>query len=80
VGQHVAALQHHVGRALFPYVLANDNLIPATEQPHLEPVSLRFPRDVEYEVFAADLIDPNAPWRHDGHKLADQVMSFCTGP
>jgi uncharacterized cofD-like protein len=80
VGQHVGALQRHVGRALFPYVLANSNPISSTQQPHWEPVSLRFPPDAGYEVFATDLIDPDAPWRHDAQKLADQVMRFCSGP
>lgn len=76
VGQHVGALQRHVGRALFPYVLANNNTIPNSELPHLEPVSLRYPSNEGYEVIATDLIDPDAPWRHDARKLADGVMSF----
>ncbi len=76
VGQHVRALQRHVGLGLFPYVLANNHLVPSPEQSHLQPVGLHYPADDGYQVIEADLIDPAAPWRHDSHKLADQVMRF----
>jgi uncharacterized cofD-like protein len=76
VGQHVSALQRHAGRGLFPYVLANNHLLHSSEQPHLEPVALRYPRGDGYDVLEADLSDRAAPWRHDAQKLAEQIMRF----
>jgi uncharacterized cofD-like protein len=77
VGQHVSALQRHVGRDLFPYVMANDNPITSLEQPHLEPVALRYPPDDAYQVVAADVVDRTTPWRHDSKKLAAEIMRLC---
>ena len=76
VGQHVSALQRHVGCGLFPYVLANDDLHISTEQPHLKPVALSYGSDCDYQVITAALVDRAAPWRHDAGKLAGQVISF----
>jgi uncharacterized cofD-like protein len=76
VGQHVGALEDHAGRGLFPYVMANSNLIPSEEQPHLQPVTLHYARNGGYRVIEADLIDQSAPWRHDAQKLANQMMDF----
>lgn len=79
VGQHVTALQRHVGQGLFPHVLANDNPIPSSEQPHLRPVALRYPANCGYEVIANDLVDEAVPWRHDASKVAEQVMCLYDG-
>ena len=76
VGQHVSVLQRHVGRDLFPYVLANEHPILSAEQPQLQPVALHYPADGGYEVIEATVIDRSAPWRHDSNKLAEQVMCF----
>jgi uncharacterized cofD-like protein len=74
VGRHVSALQRHVGRELFPYVMANNNPIPVADQPYLEPVALHYPPGDEYQVFAADVVDGTTPWRHDSKKLAEVIM------
>lgn len=76
VGQHVHALQCHVGRGLFPYVLANNAPLPGAEQLHLKPVALQYPPNAGYRVCEADLVDAAAPWRHDANKLAEQIMLF----
>ncbi|MGD9049739.1 MAG: uridine diphosphate-N-acetylglucosamine-binding protein YvcK [Anaerolineae bacterium] len=76
VGQHAGILQRHVGRGLFPYVLANDEMISSDEQPRLQPVALHYPADEGYEVIAATVVDRSAPWRHDSVQLAEQVMRF----
>lgn len=82
VGQHVDALQRHVGRGLFPYVLANADLQVSSEQPHLKPVALcHDPSSVSqagcgYQIIAADVVDRAAPWRHDAGKLAGQIVRF----
>jgi uncharacterized cofD-like protein len=76
VGQHVAALQRHVGQGVVTHVLANNNMVSSEEQPQLRPVRSSYPTGEGYEVTEGDLIDPGAPWRHDSQKLADQVMQF----
>ena len=80
VGQHVDALQRHIGRGLFPYVLANDDPHASTEQPHLRPVTIghgpEAGPDCGWQVIAADVVDRAAPWRHDAGKLAAQIMRF----
>jgi uncharacterized cofD-like protein len=76
VGQHVHALQRHVGPGLFPCVLVNNNLIASTEQPKLQPVALSYPAEGGYNVIESDMIDVTAPWRHDSKKLAEQIMHF----
>ena len=85
VGQHVDALQRHVGHSLFPYVLANDDLQVSSEQPHLKPVALcHDPSSVSqagcgYQIIAAGVVDRAAPWRHDAGKLAGQIVRFYNG-
>jgi uncharacterized cofD-like protein len=76
VGQHVAALQRHVRGGLFPYVLANSNLLPSAEQPHLVPVNRHHTPSEGHHVIEADLVDLAAPWRHDAEKLAGQLVRF----
>jgi uncharacterized cofD-like protein len=76
VGQHVAALERHVGRGLFPTVLANNNLMAGQRQPDLEMVNLSYPVDASYTVMEADLADSTTPWRHDSGRLAEAIMRF----
>jgi len=76
VAQHMRALQRHVGRNLFPFVLANNNLKTWPDYPGLETVALRYSLDEGYEVIEADLVDAGSPWRHDSQKLAEQIMQF----
>jgi uncharacterized cofD-like protein len=76
VGQHMAVLERHVGRGLFPTLLANNNMLPAEEQPGLKMVALRYPPGASYEVIEGDLTDLTTPWRHDSVKLAEQIMRF----
>lgn len=74
VGQHVSALQRHVGRDLFPLVLANNHLLSSSENPHLRPVVQSYPPNEGYQVIEADVVDRSAPWRHDSKRLAEELM------
>ena len=76
VGQHVAALEQHVGPALFPYVLANSRPVTGTYEPREDVVALNYPAGAGYQVIEADMVDPASPWRHHAGKLAAQVMEF----
>jgi uncharacterized cofD-like protein len=76
-GQHMLALQRHVGRGLFPFVLVNDRLIPDPEGSKWEPVALSDAgKDGSYREIRADLVDPRSPWRHESSKLAEKIMSI----
>jgi len=75
VGDHVAALEAHVGQGLFPVVLANDNMDVDLNAPlGVKLVPVGFPPDARYRVITADLVDPAHPWRHDSHKLAQALL------
>jgi uncharacterized cofD-like protein len=76
VGQHVEGLQRHVGRGLFPCVLANNAVSRSPEYPTVEMVELSFPSGAGYEVIAAPLADPEVPWRHNHGLLAQHIMDF----
>ena len=76
VGRHVDAIQRHVGRGLFPYVLANNRLLQSQDYPETRMVTPRYPLDEGYRVFAADLVDAGTPWRHDSQKLAKEILHF----
>ncbi|MFN2269757.1 MAG: uridine diphosphate-N-acetylglucosamine-binding protein YvcK [Anaerolineae bacterium] len=73
-GDHVAALETHVGKDLFQLVLVNDNLRVNLDSPGIEMVKADFPADLtpnaDYQVLRADLVDQAQPWRHDSNKLA----------
>lgn len=75
VGDHVAALERHVGPGLFPIVLANDNFACADRLPEgVEHPRLEIPAGAPYTLHTADLVDPARPWRHDSEKLARTLM------
>jgi len=79
VGDHVAALEAHVGAGLFQVIVANDNLDVAFDAPKgVEMVRLDTPRDAAYQLVTADLVDQAHPWRHDSDKLARTLMPLCT--
>jgi uncharacterized cofD-like protein len=74
---HIAALEAHVGKGIFPIVLVNYNLDVDFDAPAgVELVTPDFPPDAGYQVIAADLIDPVRPWRHDSAKLAKALLQL----
>jgi len=77
VGDHVEALQRHVGRDVFRHVLVNDNFnVKLDSYSATEFVSLDYEADGGYQVVSADVVDPQKPWRHDPQKLARNLMNF----
>lgn len=77
VGDHVQALQDHVGKGVFHYVLANDNFnAQLPPQANIEFVPLIYEALEDYQVIIADLIDLENAWRHDSKKLARKVIEF----
>ena len=70
---HVAAIERHAGGGLIDAVVANSNLsIDWVETPPGVGEMIRFdpaaPSDIP--IFWQDVVDANAPWRHDSPKLA----------
>ena len=75
VGDHVAALEAHVGPGLFPVVLANDNLDVVFDAPAgVELVQVDLAPGASYRLIADDLVDLAHPWRHDSDKLAQALL------
>lgn len=76
VGDHVAAIERHVGPGLFPLALANTDqggqLLPALEWVRREPAGSRA------AVVPAALADAGKPWRHDSKKLAEALLQLMS--
>lgn len=77
VGRHMEGLERHVGKGLFPYVLANSAVDRSAEYPTVEMVKTSVPAGAGYQVLSAPLVDPEVPWRHSHTLLAQQVIDFC---
>ncbi len=81
-GDHVEALEKHVGTGLFDVILANrdcEYILPEGVQWVCSDEDL----EADHIVHKADLADPEYPWRHDAKKLAQVLMDLLqdrTGP
>lgn len=81
---HVQAIKTHTNiddqaysSALFEFVLANSNLEhPIPAKMNLQPVLPTSSPGKGYQVVAVDVVNEQYPWRHDPHKLANQLMSW----
>jgi uncharacterized cofD-like protein len=81
-GDHLRALEEHVGSDLFNITLVNNHCdydLPVD----LEWVQAEPGLDDIYPLYQADLVDDSYPWRHDSEKLAQVIMDLYqerTGP
>lgn len=76
-GDHIAAIEKHVGPDLVDYILVNNNLerpLPAASLSQLVQPSY----DAKYRdrVFLRDLVSKENIWRHDPDKLATCLMQI----
>jgi uncharacterized cofD-like protein len=76
VGDHVSALDRHLGRGVFPFVLADDGSACAGMAENLQLVAPTYPTHAGYRVVQADLCDRAVPWRHHHVRLANEIMRF----
>ncbi|WP_376791725.1 uridine diphosphate-N-acetylglucosamine-binding protein YvcK [Thermoflexus sp.] len=79
VGEHVQAIERHVGPGLFELVLVNSRTdVLWTEIPGEVGDLVRWDgRPIPpYTVVAMDVIDERMPWRHDPEKLARALMAL----
>lgn len=81
-GDHVHALEEHMGTEIFDIVLSNNEQsgqLPDGTQWVLAEDDL----DADHAVYRTALADPQFPWRHDARKLAQVVIDLYqerTGP
>ncbi len=74
-GDHVSALETHIGPGVFSTILINNNLDVSFDPPTgVELVSTDITSNARYHVIAADILDPTHPWRHDSEKLARALL------
>jgi uncharacterized cofD-like protein len=76
VAEHVAALRRHLPEDPFHYVLANSRTdVTIPERYPSTTVSLPS-QAADYRVERADVVDPDAPLRHDSAKLAQALIGL----
>jgi uncharacterized cofD-like protein len=81
VGDHIFALEEHIGGGLFDVIVCNnryEGALPAG----VEWVNIDR-RAEKYPVYGTDLLDIEHPWRHDSEKLAKALIDILyerTGP
>jgi uncharacterized cofD-like protein len=81
-GQHLAALESHVGGGLVDGILVNTCILPNLPE-RVSPVPLAQESSLTVPSFPADVVDPERPWRHDSEKLAHVLLRLLeerTGP
>jgi uncharacterized cofD-like protein len=81
-GDHVRALEDHIGGGIFDLVVANKQC--EGELPdNIQWVIAEDDMDDDYAVYRGYLLDVEHPWRHDAGKLAQVLMDLLeerTGP
>jgi len=79
VGDHVLALERHIGRGVFQVVLAN-SFMPVKNAgentKYVMPCHDNHEIHRRYQVRYTDLADEQRPWRHDPQKLALAVLEL----
>jgi len=77
VRDHVQAIERYIGPGVIDAVIANDRTdLPWRDTPPGVGEMIAFPTEgpAGPPLFGRDVIDENAPWRHDSHKLAAAVV------
>lgn len=75
VGDHLRALEDHLGKDLFDFILCNRR----TEAPLPQGIEWVFAEEdlkTRYSLRFADVIDEEYPWRHDAEKLAQTITEI----
>ena len=80
VGDHLRAIEDHLGRDLFDIVLCNHRMdapLPAdTEWVWVESGLGTSDLNTGYALHFADVVDDEYPWRHDSEKLAQTLLDI----
>lgn len=78
---HVGTIERHIGSKLFDVVLAN-NRFEAQMPAGIDWVKVE-QGDKHYQIYQADLLDKENPWRHNSAKVAKTIIDLYmerTGP
>jgi len=81
-GDHIKVLEDHIEGSLFDIVLVN-NESPQKYNKNVHDVKIEPELSMNYNVYQADLIDREHPWRHDSNKLTEKLIDLLeerTGP
>ena len=76
VADHVAALRRHLPEDPFHYVLANSHTDVTIPERYPSTTVSAPDHAADYRVELADVVDPEAPLRHDSAKLAQALVSL----
>lgn len=82
VGDHLRALEEHLGQRVFDIAIVNDNTSVALPS-SVAWVSIEEGLSEDYALYVADVVDSMRPWRHDAQKLAQTIIDLFeerTGP
>ncbi len=81
-GDHLRVVEEHVGSNIFDIIVANE-ISPSEYHQNVEGVEIEDELSLKYNVYKADLIDVEHPWRHDPDKITQVLMDLLrerTGP
>ena len=81
-GDHVRAIEQHVGSGLFDVILSNNNY-KGKLMGNTDWVRTESDLEEDYAIHATDMISEERPWRHDSDKLSRVLMDILaekTGP
>jgi uncharacterized cofD-like protein len=81
-GDHLRVVEEHVGSNIFDIIVANE-VSPSEYHHNVEGVEIEAELSLKYNVYQADLIDVEHPWRHDPDKITQVLMDLLrerTGP
>ncbi|HHJ07086.1 MAG TPA: YvcK family protein, partial [Anaerolineae bacterium] len=76
LGDHIRALEKHVGSNFFTHILANNNLRHHSQNNLFDLIIPEIPDTMPYALVQADVIDTDRPWRHHSAKLAAQLIKW----
>ena len=80
VSDHVRAIERHLRRSVFHYILANDNIVSELpEEWHSVPVELNGVVGHDPRLMTANVISEENRYRHDPQKLAWALMQLYYG-
>ncbi len=81
-GDHVRALEDHIGGGLFDLIVANKECKEDLPE-NMQWVIAEEDLDDDYAVYRSDLVDSARPWHHDSARLAEVLIDLLeerTGP
>jgi uncharacterized cofD-like protein len=78
LGDHIDAIERHIGRDVVDYVLINSRAVSAFKPPSgVDIIDPNAPiASSTMQVVRKDLVSDTEPWRHNAAKLAEAVMAI----